>query len=275
MPSFGKLFRSRDKKAAEPAMAAGAPVPTLSPHLVPQRVWGEGLLTPGSRDFVLGMLGQLELKEGMHIAEVDAGLGGASCIVAKEKKVQVSAIGGVPALAAAGAELWQRENLGGRVVSVPYDRSSPSLPKAVFNHAFAKDGLSLDVAFLAAVRDAMLPKGHLVVAQVVGSGDGLDPDDISLLMPQRPGAHGLVPNGKFITTLRDTGFKVINDSVTTAAFVREILGGWAKFAQILQAEPTGRSELSAVLAACERWARIAEMLVNGTLEHRTVSAMRP
>ncbi|MSP82748.1 MAG: hypothetical protein EXQ94_07420 [Alphaproteobacteria bacterium] len=179
---------------------------------MPQCVWGEGFLTPGGRDFVLGMLKGIDVKEGMRLADLDAGLGGAGFALVQEKKVVVSAVGCSPELAAAGAELWGHLGLGDKIAPVSYDRAKPSLPKAAYNHAIAKDGVDPQAAYLSSARDSLQPNGHIVVAQVVGPIDALDPLDVAVLFPQRMGGRAFYRTRNFS---RPSGTSASRSSRTT------------------------------------------------------------
>lgn len=62
--------------------------------------------------------------------------------------------------------------------------------------------------------------------------------------------------------------------MTTLAYMREILGGWARCVDALKEQRGGRGELGEFLAICERWTRIAGLLEKGVLEHCTIVAKR-
>lgn len=232
-----------------------------------QEVWGEGFVAPGGTGMIMDLIEPLDLKRGMTVLELGAGLGGSTRIMAGRLGAWVTGMEWDRGLAEAGMALSAR---AGMARTAPVYRPGGTAGRMVlksFDRFFSMGRL-----FTLQDRSRLL---HLIGAVLRDHGELLFTDYV-LAAPQRPElavevwtaaepeAPELWSAGDYVKLFSALGLHIRVDDITER-LCTAVNQSWADFhARIEQA---GVDPVLAPVLANEAalWTRRAALLENGEL----------
>ena len=135
-----------------------------------QALWGEGNVTPGPAEFIVGLTNRLGLTSEMTMLDLGAGLGGPARAISSSSGIWVTAYEEVAAVAKAGMEQSIMQGLAKKVPIEHVEFATVERPKRKIDCFFSKDALhhiSKKKYLLAAMEEALKPNGQFFIIDYV------------------------------------------------------------------------------------------------------------
>ncbi|MFO0996555.1 MAG: methyltransferase domain-containing protein [Alphaproteobacteria bacterium] len=141
-----------------------------------EKVWGDGMLSPGGSEFILRLVNPLGLNASKQLLEIGSGLGGAARIIAAEFDTYVSGFESDATLATTAQARSNDKGMGKRAVIEPYSTAALDQCKTRFDAMFSKEALYLiedKAALFARLPKLLKQRGEIVFTDfVLGDGKG-------------------------------------------------------------------------------------------------------
>lgn len=109
--------------------------------LMIQQLWGEGFIEPGGPAFAKKLLTPLKFDPANTLLDLSAGLGGISCILAKEHNLWLDAMEPCQELANAGQQFASRSGMASKVPINYVDFENLVLPEQKYDQIFSREAL--------------------------------------------------------------------------------------------------------------------------------------
>lgn len=135
-----------------------------------QALWGEGNITPGPAEFIVGLTNRLGLTSEMTLLDLGAGLGGPARAISASSGIWVTAYEEVAAVAKAGMEQSIMQGMAKKVAVEHVEFATVERPKRKIDCFFSKDTLhhiSRKKHLLAALEEALKPNGQFLIIDYV------------------------------------------------------------------------------------------------------------
>ncbi len=235
---------------------------------VMEQIWGEGMTSPGDRDFIMAMITTLGIDKKMAVVEIGAGLGGSTRIIVKETGARVTGLEPSATFAEAGAELLMRHGLKKKATIEHCDLSNLGLEPGCTPVIFSLDSFYKapeKTEFYGSLYRALKGDGQLLftdymVPEAIQQGDKYE---------QWAAKEDIAPQPWTIDETRSSleyhGFEVRIAEDITRDYCGMALRGLNEFAGELKPGRMDKSMVAAVLDVVEQWSLRLALLEAGQL----------
>ncbi len=242
-----------------------------------EAVWGEGFLLPGGAAWAEATAKVLGLAAGHSVLDLNAGLGGAARQIATGTGATVTGLVGDSLLARLGNDRCLAAGLGERASVAVFDPERFRLDRrhdAMFVHEGLFAVLRKDEAF-GALGAGLKSHGALLMTDYVmthSSGGGRVIGAWRSGEPQVPRPWTIAQT---VERLKRLGFELQAAQDISAAYRREVLSAWSRFAATLRQRKGAPLARDAVIAEGELWTRRIDALDTGDLRLYRFHAIGP
>jgi cyclopropane fatty-acyl-phospholipid synthase-like methyltransferase len=288
-------LRAREKAEAEEAAsqaatdAAPAPPPGTTGRLdrfgkplwtatriqVAEKMWGEGLTTPGGQEYMESLVKPLGLNKTMSVLDMSAGLGGLTRAIHRVYGAWVTGVEANPMLAQHGMEYSKKAHLKKQAPISHYDPNAFNIDRR-YDAIFAKETLFTVAdkgALFRKINDAIKPGGQLLLIDYVLTSPDMLPSlrAWSDVEPEEPFPWSI---DEARETLKRLGFDVRVAEDGTARQISSIASALSILQKHLQSHELDAETRTAVTTEVGLWAKRAEALTKGLKLYR-FHALKP
>jgi len=243
---------------------------------VVQKVWGKGFIAPGGKETLLDLAGPLDLKRGMQVLDLGAGLGGPARVLAKRFGARVTGLEANRGLAEAGRALSSRVVLPTRASVRSLAERHEVLAPGAYDRIFSKDVLFTvrDKARLLALAEALLADGgRMLLVDYVVAADSRQTPAVEAWMAADPARPAPWSIEEYIEALTGLGLSLRIDDISGETR-RAINGAWAGFLARRRRPSLDRRAAQMLLDEARLWSRRAKLLRTGELRACRILAER-
>lgn len=147
----------------------GKPLWTATRIQVAEKMWGEGLTTPGGREYTESLVKPLGINNTMSVLDMSAGLGGLSRTIHRTYGAWVTGLEANPMLAEYGMEYSKKANLTKQAPISHYDPNEFQMDRR-YDVIFAKETLFTVAdkgALFRKIHESLKPGGQLLLIDYV------------------------------------------------------------------------------------------------------------
>lgn len=232
-----------------------------------EKVWGDGMLTPGGTELVLRLANPLGLNKSRQLLEIGSGLGGAARTIAAEFDTYVTGFEPDATLASTAQSRSNDKGMGKRAVFEPYSIAALDKCKTRFDAMFSKESLYLiaDKAELFARLPKLLkPRGEIVFTDyVLGDGDAKAPS-LTAWRDGEPNPPHPWRWDQYAKVCKKCGLDVRVHEDLTKEYCASIIEAWRAFQSTLGAD-IQPEDARVVMDEIALWQRRRAALESGAL----------
>ncbi len=242
-----------------------------------QRLWGEGFIDPGGRDYTLHLLNPCALIPEHSVLDMTTGLSGGAQAVCDVFGLWIDAMEADDDLAAEAQEFCVRK---GYAKKVRVSRLAPDklkLRKGRYDCIFARERFSQlpdKPAALAAMFRGLKAKGQLLLTDLVCADAAEGP--LMQKWREKTGTTAPILNAaEYPEQLSNLKFDVLILQDNTAAFRSRVLAGWSAFVNRLDKCELTRDFVNLLVNEAERWISLMRAFDAGEMKLMRIHAIRP
>lgn len=243
-----------------------------------ERLWGRGFKTPGADDHIPMLIKPFGLREEFSVADVGAGLGGATRMMAKSSGCWVSGLEPDPVLVKAAMERSIQEELDKQAPIHTFDPEAPVFDKR-YDVFFSKEfffTVEHKQDLFEAIKRAMKPGGQILFTDYVLTDQATDnPAVAAWLESEAPPAYPWTPT-QYVETMESLGFDVRITEDLSAVHRGMIVAAWDSMAGWIK--PKGKAEedtQEAIIREGEIWQNRVKAIESGGLAVYRFFALAP
>ena len=242
-----------------------------------QKLWGQGFIDPGGRNFTLHLLKPCDLGPQHTMLDLTTGLAGGAQAIADTFGIWVDAMAPDPDLAKAAQEYCERKGYGKRVKVSGFDPMSMTLKKKRYDCIFVRERFNTfdnKPAALKTIRAALKPKGQLILTDFVqtAQGAGAATEKWRCATDNRA---SILTTEDYRSLLAAAKLDVLISEEDSTDFHRYILDGWSYFVDHLDKSEFEREFVDLLLFEAERWLALTRAIETGDVSYLRIHAMRP
>ncbi len=256
--------------------------PLWSPERIEltDRLWGEGINTPGGAEYIIEFVQLLALSGAKSLLNLGAGFGGAARAMAEQYGVWVSAFENLEDMAAIGAERSRMAGMGKKAPVKHYNPESPKFKKGGFNAVVALESfytVENKEGLVKAMEESLRTDGTLLFTDFVLGSDGPLNEAVSRWCENEPIKPNLVTANHLASLIKKRPLLNLHiASDVTQDYRSRVIGGWLAFVETLTRDELTPSFLDLVIRECEYWAYRIDALDSGQLRvYRFEAIKRP
>jgi cyclopropane fatty-acyl-phospholipid synthase-like methyltransferase len=242
-----------------------------------EKVWGDGMLTPGGSELVLRLVNPLGLNQLKQLLEIGPGLGGAARAIASEYDTYVTGFEPDPTLAATGKARSNDKGMGKRAIIEPYTATALDKCRTRFDGMFSKEALYLieDKATLFKFLPRLLkPRGEIVFTDyMLAEPDSKDPALVAWLDGEPSTPHPWQWS-QYEALCKKNRLDVRVHEDVTAEYCGFIVNAWRTFQSTLSVD-LAPGDARVVMDEIALWQRRRMALESGALRVLRVHAFAP
>ncbi len=241
-----------------------------------QRLWGAGFVDPGGSDFTLHLLKPCALGPEHTVLDLTTGLAGSAQATSDKFGIWVDATEPDADLAQAAQQRCEQKGIGKVKVS-GIDPSNLALRKSRYDCIFVRErfhSFEDKRGALEAIREALKPKGQLILTDFVKTKDDLGPATKKWQSLTKDTSEFLAAED-YRGLLGRMKFDVMIFEVDPTDFRCRILDGWTDFVDQLQKDELTREFVDVLMVEAEKWLALTRALDAGEINYLRVHAMRP
>ncbi len=262
--------RSEITARTAPAGAAKTKVPLWSDERIQvvERLWGDGLHTPGGEDHVQTLVKPFGLNPTMTVLNLGAGLGGGARIMTKNFGSWVTGMEQSPVLAAAGMDRSRMAGLEKKVPIEVYDPETTALKPHGYNCVFAKEAFFIiaDKARLFdSIAQALRPGGQFCFTDYVMPDAARPTPRVDAWTKSEPQQPFPCSSQDMLDLLAHNRLEVRIAEDVTDMHQTLILQGWRDLTQALTPGSVAPETVPHLVQEAELWARRGAVLRTGDI----------
>jgi cyclopropane fatty-acyl-phospholipid synthase-like methyltransferase len=247
----------------------GKPLWTATRIEVAEKMWGEGLTTPGGRDYMESLVKPLGLTKAMSVLDLSAGLGGLTRTIHRVYGAWVTGLEANPMLAQYGMEYSKKGGLRKQAPISHYDPNAFKIDRR-YDAIFAKETLFTVAdkgALFRKINESMKPGGQVMLIDYVLTSQDVLPNlkAWSDVEPQEPFPWSI---DEAKETFRRLGFDVRVAEDGTAYQISSIASALSILQKHLESHELDEETRTAVTSEVGLWAKRAEALMKGLKLYR-------
>jgi len=244
-----------------------------------QSVWGEGLVSPGSPEFLLYLVKPLGLSPAMSLLDFGAGLGGTARLVVDRFGVWVTGLERNPRFVEAGKELSKTAGMEKKAALVAVDLEAPNFGGRSYDCFFSKETLFTipdKTALFAAIEESTKETGQILFTDFVIEEQGKQSEAIAAWAASEPLKPHLWSAADYESMLAKHNFEVRIAEDITKEYHDMIIRAWADYTARTEGKPVNRAVAHALVEEIELWTRRVQALDSGQLwVYRFFAMKRP
>jgi SAM-dependent methyltransferase len=265
-------FESGDKtaksKPARKPFAAKVPVWTEERVRVAERLWGEGVNTPGGEDHVMTLVQPIGLNPTMTVLDFGAGLGGSSRAMAKNFGCWVTGLEQWPVLVERGMEHARAAGLEKKAAIERFDPAKLELKSQGYNCIFAKEAFFTmpdKAGLFDKLVQALRPGGQVCFTDYVLPETGKVTPKVEEWIAGEPLEPHPWTSDMVLNILTQTGLDVRIAEDITDLHQSLILQGWRELTQSLAPGTVAPETVPHLVKEAELWAKRGAVLRTGDI----------
>ncbi len=232
-----------------------------------EKVWGDGMLSPGGSVFVLRLANPFGLDQSKHLLEIGPGLGGAARTIAGEFNTYVTGFEPNPILAATAQTRSNDKGMGKRAVIEPYSVAALDKCKTRFDAMFSKDALYLiedKPALFKRLPKLLKPRGEIIFTDYVLADAKSKAPALEAWRDGEPSAPYPWRWEQYDTICKKNGLDIRVHEDLTKEYCAFIVEAWRVFQSTLTPE-IKPEDARLVMDEIALWQRRREALESGAL----------
>lgn len=253
--------------------------------IVLQALWGEGNITPGPAEFIVGLTSRLGLTPEMTMLDLGAGLGGPARAISASSGIWVTAYEEVAAVAKAGIEQSVMHGVAKKVAVEHVEFATVERPKRKIDCFFSKDAvhqISNKKQLLVAVEEALKPNGQFFIIDYVITEKGKSNNSEMVWNTADEQVSHFWTKEEYATAFAEAKLDLRVSEDLSQKYCEMIANGFRNLAKNMESllasetEEARQSELRRALAfESNRWAMRAEALQSGAIAVVRFSGLNP
>jgi 2-polyprenyl-3-methyl-5-hydroxy-6-metoxy-1,4-benzoquinol methylase len=253
----------------------GKPLWTATRIQVAEKMWGEGLTTPGGKEYTESLVKPLGINNTMSVLDMSAGLGGLSRTMHRSYGAWITGLEANPMLAEYGQEYSKKANLGKQAPISHYDPNNFAMDRR-YDVIFAKETLFTVAdkgALFRKINDSLKPGGQLLLIDYVVTSQDVLPGlrSWSDVEPVEPFPWSIDEAKETFAKLK-LDVRIAEDS--TARQIGFIASALSILQKHLESHELNDETRDAVTSEVKLWGKRAEALMKGLKLYR-FHALKP
>jgi 2-polyprenyl-3-methyl-5-hydroxy-6-metoxy-1,4-benzoquinol methylase len=244
---------------------------------VPQRIWGDGFLTPGGPARAGELIKPLGLDSSMSVLQVGCGLGGLARYVAQASGAYVTGIEADRDLADIAQRMSDRDGLAKKAKVHPFDPAHVEFRPRAFDVAICDHALHRfeeKETLLGAVADALKGRCQLLIVDYVLAPEAEEAPALAAWMAAEPRPVHLWTVQEYRNCINGLRFDMRVCADITAEQRRTVVGGFAQYLSAASQAGVEDRLKEALVDEVERCTRLVAALDSGALQLVRIFAHR-
>ncbi|WP_343562314.1 class I SAM-dependent methyltransferase [Kiloniella sp. b19] len=248
-----------------------------------QELWGEGYSSPGEQEYILELIKPFGLDPAMNVADIGAGLGGSSRLMADKFGVWVNAFERETAMVEKGMELSTKAGLAKKAPIKGFSPEKQVFDERSFNCIFSKEILYTYKDRTRLITDlckALKSEGQFLFTDFVLQ-EPKNPKDTE----NERAAFDWNENefhdcdlwkvGDYTETMTENGLDVRISEDISPKYIDMVEGRWREFTLGLQGKKIPDHLADAIVVEAEMWTERVRLLKEGRIRLYRFLGMRP
>lgn len=254
--------------AEQPVKKGGSRYWSATRIQIVERLWGRGFKTPGAEDHIPMLIKPLGLREELSVADLGAGLGGGTRMMAKTSKCWVTGLEPDPVLAKAAMERSIQEELDKQAPVHTFDFESPTFDRR-YDVFFSKEfffNIEHKPDLFEAIRKAMKPGGQILFTDYVLTDRAKNnPAVDAWLEGEAPTAYPFSPT-KYVKMMEAMKYDVRITEDLSDVHRSMIVAAWDNLADWVKPKGQAQEDTQmAIIQEGELWQRRVKAIESGGL----------
>ncbi len=232
-----------------------------------QNLWGEGFAEPGGPAFAKKVLLPMKFESSNTILDLSAGLGGTSCILAKEYNLWLDAYEANADLAARGYQFASRHGMASKVPIEHVDFETLDLPKKKYDQIYSRDSLFMiknKKNVIKQIAKSLKHKGQVLIVDYMLS-ENSNSAAVKKWLESEPERPHPWTSDLYRTALTHYGITVWTTNDLSEEYLEQIHEGWLEMVNKIDKGNFDRNSINALMREGEIWLNRAHAIEAGDL----------